>query len=222
MNGAILKILAVIFMTVDHVGMMLFPQHLLLRQIGRLAFPIFAYMVGEGCRYTKSMPKYWGLVTAVAAVCQIVYFVAMDSLYQCIFVTFSLSIGLIWLIKLARGKGSICWALPIACLCSIFFVTSVLPDLLPGTDYAVDYGFWGVLLPVAVYLGRTKWEKLLLAAIVLLMLSFGSGAIQFYCLLSLPLLALYNGKRGKGLGKYFFYIYYPLHLVILEGIAYLR
>lgn len=222
MNGAILKILAVIFMTVDHVGMLLFPRHILLRQIGRLAFPLFAYMVGEGCRYTRSMPKYWGLVTAVATVCQLVYFVAMDSLYQCIFVTFSLSIGLIWLIKLAQGKGGVCWALPIAGLCGIFFVTSVLPDLLTGTDYAVDYGFWGVVLPVAVYLGKTKWEKLLLAAIALLMLSLGSGAIQFYCLLSLPLLALYNGKRGKGLGKYFFYIYYPLHLVILEGIAYLR
>ena len=222
MNGAILKILAVIFMTVDHVGMVLFPQHILFRQIGRLAFPIFAYMIAEGCCYTRSMPKYWGLVTVVAAVCQIVYFVAMDSLYQCIFVTFSLSIGLIWLLKIAQGRGGVRWALPILGLCAVFFVTEMLPYILDGTDYAVDYGFWGVLLPVAVYIGKTKWEKLLLATIVLVVLALGSGSIQFYSLLSLALLALYNGKRGKGLGKYFFYIYYPLHLLIIQGVAYLR
>lgn len=222
MNGTILKLLAVVFMTVDHVGMMLFPQHIIFRQIGRLAFPIFAYMIAEGCRYTRSMPKYWGLVTAVAVVCQVAYFVAMDSLYQCIFVTFSLSIGLIWLIKFAQGKGGWRWTLPILGLCIIFFATDVLPYLLSGTDYSVDYGFWGVLLPVAVYLGKSKWEKLLLAAIVLLALALGSVSVQFYSLLALPLLALYNGKRGRGLGKYFFYIYYPAHLLLLEGIAYLR
>ncbi len=221
MNGAILKILAAIFMTADHVGMVLFPQYIAFRKIGRLAFPIFAYMIAEGCRYTRSMPRYWGLVTAVAAVCQVAYFVAMDSLYQCIFVTFSLSIGLIWLIKIAQDKGGAGWILPILGLGVVFFVTEVLPYILSNTGYKVDYGFCGVLLPVAVYLGKNKWEKLLLASVVLLALAFDMGAIQFYSLLSLPLLALYNGKRGRGIGKYFFYIYYPVHLLLIQGLAYL-
>lgn len=222
MNGAILKILATVFMTIDHVGMVLFPQHILFRQIGRLAFPIFAYMIGEGCRYTRSMPRYWGLVTVVAAVCQIAYFFAMDSLYQCIFVTFSLSIALIALLRFAEAGRPWRWLLPILGLCGVFFVTELLPRILSGTDYGVDYGFWGVLLPVAVYMGKSKWEKLLLAGIVLLLLALGSGSIQFYSLLSVVLLAFYNGKRGKGLGKYFFYVYYPLHLLIIQAIAYLR
>ncbi len=221
MNGAILKILAVVFMTADHVGMVLFPQYIAFRKIGRLAFPIFAYMVAEGCRYTRSMPRYWGLVTAVAAVCQVAYFVAMDSLYQCIFVTFSLSIGLIWLIKVAQNKGGFQWALPVLGLVAVFFVTEVLPAILSNTDYAVDYGFLGVMLPVAVYLGKHKWEKLLLASVVLVALALDTGTIQFYALLSVPLLALYNGKRGWGPGKYFFYIYYPVHLLVIEGLAFL-
>ena len=208
-------------MTVDHIGLMLFPRYLIFRQIGRLAFPIFAYMIAEGCRHTRSMPRYWGLVTAVAVVCQIGCFVAMQSLYQCIFVTFSLSIGLIGLIKIAQRRDGLCWVFPVAGLATVFVVTEVLPYILSATDYGVDYGFWGVLLPVAVYLGKSKWEKLLLAAIVLLVLALGTGPIQFYSLLSLPLLALYNGKRGRGMGKYFFYIYYPAHLVAIQAIAYL-
>ena len=221
MNGAILKILAVVFMTVDHVGMVLFPRYVVFRQIGRLAFPIFAYMIAEGCRYTRSMPRYWGLVTAVAAVCQVAYFVAMDSLYQCIFVTFSLSIGLIWLIKIAEDKGGVRWLLPILGIGAVFFLTEVLPSILSNTNYAVDYGFLGVMLPVAVYLGKNKWERLLFATVVLVALALDTGTIQFYSLLSVPLLALYNGKRGRGPGKYFFYIYYPVHLLLIQGLSYL-
>jgi len=55
-----LKVIAMVTMTVDHVGFLLFPRLLLLRCIGRLAFPIYAYMVAEGCSHTKSLPKYLG------------------------------------------------------------------------------------------------------------------------------------------------------------------
>lgn len=221
MNGAILKILAVIFMTADHVGIVLFPQHIIFRQIGRLAFPIFAYMIGEGCQHTRSMPRYWGLVTVVAAICQVAYYFAMQSLYQCVLVTFSLSIGMIALLQFAEHGRRWRWSLPVLGLAAVLFITELLPSVLSGTDYGVDYGFWGVLLPVAVYMGKTKWEKLLLATIVLLLLALATGPIQYYALISVVLLAFYNGRRGKGLGKYFFYIYYPLHLVAIQAISYL-
>ena len=90
-----LKILALIFMTVDHIGVRLFPKYTILRIIGRLAYPIFAYMIAEGCRYTRNKKRYILTMAAFAAVCQIVYFFAMNSLYQCILVTFTLSIALI-------------------------------------------------------------------------------------------------------------------------------
>lgn len=55
----------------------------------------------------------------------------------------------------------------------------------------------------------------------LVVLSTLSGIIQVHALLSLPLLLLYSGKRGKVNLKYFFYIFYPLHLAVLQGIAWL-
>ena len=53
-----LKALAMVSMLLDHVGLMLLPEWNFLRILGRLAFPIFAYMIAEGCRHTKNRRKY--------------------------------------------------------------------------------------------------------------------------------------------------------------------
>lgn len=220
LSGNQLKLLAMVAMTVDHVGMLLFPQQQILRVIGRLAFPIFAYMIAEGCRYTRSYGRYLGTMAAVAAVCQIVYLMAMNSLYQCILVTFSLSVLLILLYKYATQRRTfLSWLALSGGICLVFFLTEILPGMLPETDYAIDYGFWGVLLPLLVYIGKNKWQKLSLCALVLLAMGNTLGGIQLWSLLTLPLLALYNGQRGKWKMKYFFYIYYPLHLVVIYMIG---
>ena len=218
LSGAALKLLAVIAMTIDHVGFALFPQYPVFRIVGRLAFPIFAYMIGEGCRYTRNMGRYLLTVTGVALVCQVVYAVAMGSLYQSVLVSFAMAIALTAVVKYAqKKKNALSFLAVAAAIAAIYGITDYLPGLLSGTDFAVDYGFWGVMLPVLVYLGRSKAEKLLLCAFALVMLSH--NPIQYLSLLAIPLLALYNGKRGKGLGKYFFYIYYPAHLVAIQAIA---
>ena len=54
LNNNQLKILAIVIMTIDHVGMEIMPQFRILRIIGRLAFPIFAFMIAEGCHHTKN------------------------------------------------------------------------------------------------------------------------------------------------------------------------
>lgn len=216
-----LKILAMLAMTADHVGLQLFPQVGWLRIIGRLALPIFAYMIAEGCRHTRHPLRYLGMMVGFAALCQGVYFFALNSLYMCILVTFSLSISLILLIRLAEHKHNpLLWLLPLAALAGIYYTCRVLPSRLPGTDFEIDYGFWGVMLPVVIYAGRDNWGKLICAAFGLCLLAYtGGAAIQWYSLLALPLLALYNGQRGKWRMKWFFYFFYPAHLVIIYGIS---
>lgn len=222
LTGNQLKILAMITMTLDHIGAELFPHLLWLRIIGRLAMPIFAFMIAEGCRHTRSPLRYLGTLAAFATVCQAVYFFAMGSLYMCILVTFSLSVSLTFLLKAARQTRSVgLWLLFSFAVISTFFLCEILPVYLPLTDYAVDYGFFGVMLPVLVYLGKNKWQQLLWAAVGLLLIAYWYGFVQWYSLFALVLLALYNGKRGKRKMKWFFYIFYPSHLVAIHFIGYL-
>lgn len=223
LTGNQLKLIALVTMTIDHIGLLLLPQHAILRIIGRLEYPIFGYMIAEGCCHTRSMVQYLGTMAAVALACQAVYLVTMGSLYQSIFVTFSLSIGVIFLLQRARErKRAVDWALVIVSIVGVLFVTEILPLILSGTDYGVEYGFLGVMLPVAVYLGRTKAEKLVLAALVLTAMGWVLGAVQWIALLALPLLMCYNGSRGKWKLKYLFYIYYPAHLAVLRLLVWLK
>lgn len=220
LSGNQLKLIALTAMTVDHVGMMLFPFDAWFRMVGRLAFPIFAYMIGEGCAYTRSLGRYLGKMAGLALVCQIVYYLFMDSLYQSVLVTFSLSILLIFTLDNALKRSSLVnWAAVLITLAAIVFLTEFLPGLLPGTDYGVDYGFGGVVLPAVVFLGETRKQKLGFFAAGTAVLGIVYGGIQWFGLLAVPLMMLYNGQRGKRKMKNLFYIYYPAHLVVIYAIG---
>lgn len=216
LTGSQLKMVALIAMTIDHIGAVLLPQITFLRVVGRLAYPIYAFMIAQGCAHTRDMQKYLTTIISLAAVCQVVYFLALGSLFQGILVTFSMSIGLIMLLKKTEEEKTT--GLKVASVVAVFlvlFVTELLPILLSGTDFGVDYGFLGVLLPVCVYFAGSSLKRFWVAAGVLLFMSLKMGGIQWFCLLAIPLLYLYNGKRGTG-SKRFFYIYYPAHLAVIS------
>ena len=179
LTGNQLKLLALFAMTCDHVGLQLLPQFIILRIIGRLAAPLFACMVAEGCRYTHDRGRYLGRLLGMAALCQIAYFAAMRSLYQCIFVTFSLSVCLIYALDNAvRRRTPVSVLSAAAAVAAVVFVTEGLPRILIHTDFDVDYGLWGVMLPVLVYFGRGKWGKLTLFAVGVGLLGLHYGGTQ--------------------------------------------
>ena len=211
-----LKIVAMIAMLVDHIGLYLFPDQLWMRVIGRLALPIFAYMIAEGCFYTRHRGKYLLQIAVLAVGCQLVYYFAMGSLYQGILVTFSLSVITVYAIDyFIKKKNAPSALLALTTLAAVVFLVLGLPRLLPNTDYFVDYGLGGVALPVLVYFAKGKWGKLAATAIGLLAMALTLLPIQWWAFLALPLIALYNGKRGKWNLKYMFYIFYPAHLGLL-------
>ena len=133
-----------------------------------------------------------------------------------------MSILLIYILDIAnRKRGFFTLCLLGAAVAAVIYVCLFLPGDLPEFEFSIDYTIYGVLLPVVIYLGRTKQEKLLLAATVLVPMALHYGRLQWFAFLSLPLLALYNGQRGKAKLKYLFYFYYPLHLAALYGIGYI-
>lgn len=218
LSGNALKIIAAITMFIDHMGMLLFPENMAFRIVGRLAFPIYAYMIAEGCKFTRNRLRYFLSLFLLGAVCQIVYLIVDGSTYFSILFTFSLSILMIYALDHAKTVKT-----PLSFLVFTAAVTGVwmLNRLL-----TIDYGFWGCMVPVWVsLLHRTKYDKLpvtvAMLGIGLLLLAMDSSRVQFYSLLALPLLMLYSGQRGKWRMKSFFYIFYPAHLVLLQAIAWL-
>ena len=236
LSGNALKILALISMTVDHIGMILFPRVYVLRIIGRLAFPIFAYMVAEGCYYTRNKKKYIGLIFAVGVLCQIIAYVSQQTLYMCIMITFTLSLLIIFSLQKAipdrnRHDGdtsrsvSPVWCVITAVLIGVsFFLTEILENLIPSTDFHIDYGFFGVMLPVLVYVPnlflkeKNAFCRLIQTAILaiwILLLWRTCNRYEWFAVFSAVLLLFYNGERGRLSLKYLFYIYYPAHLGVL-------
>ena len=215
-SGNQLKILALVCMTLDHIGLILLPQYIFLRVVGRLAFPIFEWMIAEGCRHTRNMGKYLALILTVGFLYQLEFTLLTGSLKMNILFTFALSVGLCWLLKAAKEKENrLLGGLTLAYLAGVFLLTDILPLYLPR-GYGIDYGFYGVLLPVAICFAKDRKQQLLVSGLLLSLLAlWAEWPVQWASLLALPLLALYSGLRGKRKLKWLFYIYYPAHLSVL-------
>lgn len=223
-------------MLIDHIGYLFFPRNMVFRAIGRLAFPIFAFFIAEGCKYTKNKVRHFLQISVLALICQIVYYFFAGDTTLFVLVSFSFAELAIFALQYfkrtcfdekAKLFKKLLSALPFA---TIVFGVAVL------TKYAeMDYGFWGFMLPIFVSLCdfksvnvsadfRKKTDnalvRFLLFAIGLFLLYYFSYAFlpKEYSLLTLPLIALYSGEKGKANLKYFFYLFYPLHLVLLEGV----
>ena len=232
LSGNQLKLIAAISMLIDHAGVLLFPDIKVLRALGRIAFPIYAYMIAEGCRYTKNKPRYFGTMFFLASICQIVYFLFDGSTYMCILVTFSLSILMIYALQyfkcsiLLRGailKKVVSGLLLFAAIATVYLLNQIL---------TIDYGFWGSMTPVLVSVFQQPSNsaqgilcKLDRIAVHVIMLSIGLchlglayGRIQYFAFAAIPLILCYSGRRGVRNLKYFFYVFYPTHLVFLQCI----
>ena len=134
-----LKILAMVCMTIDHIGAAFFPQAVWLRVIGRLAFPLFSYCIAEGCRYTRNKAHYFGSVFACGAVC-VIAFLPFGSFYCNALITLSLSILLLYGVEAWKSSGKLHFLALTAALAAVFYL---LCRTVP-----IDYGCAGELLPL--------------------------------------------------------------------------
>ncbi|MBR2869955.1 MAG: hypothetical protein IKB98_01040 [Clostridia bacterium] len=222
LSGNTLKIIALITMTIDHVGAILFPNVWFLRIIGRISFPIFAFAIAEGCYYTKNKTKHFLLVFILAIICQVVYFINDRSLYMGILVIFSFSIALIYAFNNAvNSKKALWWCIFGVGVLLTVFIMHFLPIIFPNSGLYFDYGAPGAMLPVFIYAFKGKRQKIFITALALIPVCAINWTIQWWSYLALIPLCLYNGTRGKLNIKYLFYLYYPLHLLVLYGISYL-
>lgn len=221
LNGNALKIIGLICMVIDHVGYMFFEDCALLRIIGRLSFPIFAFMIAEGCKYTKNKLRYFLSVFLLALTCQIAVFIFDGSTKIYSLMSLAISIPIIYLLQVFKKNLFVKNKTKYIYGCLLIF--SVLSVCVLNKFIEIDYGFWGTMLAVFASLFKNEKGKednlylsLAFLGIGLIFLAMSTFVEQYYALLSLPLLCLYSGKRGNLNMKWFFYLFYPAHFVILE------
>lgn len=217
-----IKIIAAIAMVLDHVGAEFFPQIEVLRIIGRLAFPIFAYSIFEGARYTHDKLKYFLRIFILGIVCMAGYYIYDKEIYGNVLITFSLSIIILFSIRYLKAsfeKSRGFTLLGFGMVCGSLLFTVAMCNMI-----YIDYGLLGVLMPVfaemfdSFELPKESWNKdLALIGFMFgtLLLSIQMGGRQYFSLLALPLLFMTNERRGKHRMKYFFYIFYPAHLFLI-------
>lgn len=221
-----LKWIALLTMLCDHAGAVLFAQYPVMRLIGRTAFPLFVWLLVEGFFHTSSRKKYLGRMAFFALVSELPFDLALyghpDRQGQNVF--FTLSISLVMLVFLERAMDA-CQrkrqAGEKAFLQTLAAVGTVAAAMAAAELFCVDYGGSGPLLAALFYCYKRKGSPGLAVSFLIFCLSMGllTAMVEIFGIVSVPLIARYNGKRtGRGRGR-LFYLFYPLHLLILYGIS---
>lgn len=206
-DGFTLKIIAIVAMLIDHIGAVLYPNVILLRLIGRLTMPIMAFLIAEGFHYTKNRRKYLARLLIFGVISQLPFMWAFDT--GTLNVMFTLALSVLYLIVDESAVNH--------------YAKVLISIVIILVSFWCDWSFIGVLLVLAFYKfrGNFKMQAASFSAVVLIMLMFyaisatGPGyLVNLAVLAALPLLYFYNGKRGRDI-KYFFYAFYPAHLLAL-------
>ena len=237
-TSASLHILAMAAMFCDHLWGTIVPGNDWLTCLGRLAFPIFAFLLVEGYFHTRNLKKYAGRLLIFALISEIPFNLALGSslfypLHQNVLWSFLLSLGLIHWNEKAKAAGKVWKRLTVG-------LASMLLGSLLGLLTMVDYYHAGILTVLAFYFFRGRdWPSRLGQLICLWYINieilggfgyelFLFGRTWFFTRQSLALLALvpiwlYRGKQGhhSTAFRYLCYGFYPAHLLILGLLKFL-
>lgn len=243
-SGSTLKMIAIITMLIDHIGAAIFGRmlmaagidslnttdtsvvlqwltdnaglyavYMVLRYIGRIAFPIFCFLLVQGFAHTRDKRKYALRLGLFALLSEIPFDLAVSSAvleFQHQNVFFTLFIGLVTMIAYEAVEKKEEWSGVLKVVC---WIVIVLAGMGIAKVLRTDYDAIGVFCIMMLYIFRQKKSTQIIV-----------GCVSFLWELTAPLafipIAFYNGKRGWKM-KYFFYAFYPVHLLILYGICYL-
>jgi uncharacterized membrane protein YoaK (UPF0700 family) len=227
-DGFQLKLFAIFTMLIDHIAAIVLVSYLdvaqvkmvywVMRGIGRLAFPIFCFFIVEGFFHTSSRSRYALRLFVFALISEIPFDLAFHNHwyyadYQNVYFTLLLGLLTIWgmdagnhyLSERMEGKKRFWLSCLLVAGCTV--VGALLAELLH-----TDYGAIGVCVIVILYRWyfSSRAKGMALGSVVLLFSSY----LEIISLVDVWLISRYNGERGRRM-KYFFYVFYPLHILLL-------
>ncbi len=251
MTGSRLKIIAIIIMFIDHFAAVYLDRvmsaervyvnyddfsgmgalawtYLIMRLIGRVAFPIFIFLLIEGVCHTRNRWKYLGRLAVFALISEIPFDMAFNLSDDAVFsgqllewtsqnVFFTLAVGLLAIIildiidKKIKGEKAGIYVLKGIASLAVIIVFATFAEF-----FGTDYGFYGVLAVCAAWFCKNNKRLLMIVVCVILTLSSTLELAAFFAIIPV---SFYNGERGSG-RKYSFYAFYPIHLLLLWGLCF--
>ena len=206
----LLKWIAIITMTVDHVGAVLYPEFEILRWIGRISFPLFAYLLILGMENTRNVNNYFIRLFIFALISQVPFFLATGTEpFEHLNIFFTLSFGLLFVYFFKKSS-------------MLAFVPLVVSFIVP-----FDYGVYGIAMIGCMYILYENMKFGVVSLVILNALFLVPWNTQFLSLFALPFILFHkNGSLTTSSEstkafkvplwrKYFFYVYYPLHLALI-------
>lgn len=236
MNTFVLKIIAIITMLVDHIGYVFFPNELFFRLIGRIAFPIYAFLLAQGFLYTHNKNKYLKKIGIVALISEIPFNLAFFNKifyieYQNVLVLFFIALSSLMLYEKQKSKNKDGYY--------VLMISSLLTIILKP-----DYNLKGLLLIYMYYFlsknkENYKMNKFTTIIITTLFATIefieqfifyngnintffvNTGFIYLGVIIAGLLLAAYNTKLGikNKIINIIFYLFYPIHILVLYIIS---
>jgi hypothetical protein len=213
MSSFALKIIAVVTMLVDHIGFLFFPEEVIFRIIGRISFPLFAFLIAEGFIKTKNVESYLKRLSLFAVISQVPFFFFESLAGNNIFslnILFSLGLGVLTLLIITKVKSMPIKILGVAgILALVYFVN-------------LSYGIYGILSILGSYIFLKNRKAGILALSILPFLEtmrlflVNIFFLQFFAVLSLIPIYFYNGNQGPKVHRLIFYWFYPVHLAVLS------
>ena len=218
LSQEVLKLIACFTMLIDHIGAALLPQYIWLRYVGRIAFPIYCFLLAEGIHFTKN-PKKYGVRLAIGALLSeipfdLALFGDVTPYYQSVMLTLLIAFFMAWAMKRTMNP--------------LLRVLIVIPFAVVAEWLRTDYGGMGVMLVALFVLTRELpyyWliQTLIMAPILWMMegmwVEIGRTwiPVEMLALFSMIPIGLYSGQKStqsRGV-QTAFYLFYPVHLTIL-------
>ena len=230
-----LKCLAMILMLLDHLWATIIPGNQWMTNIGRIAFPIFAFLITQGYIHTSDFKKYLKRLFIFALISEIPFNLIYTGSLVFPFhqnVLFTLILGLLCINEIDKMKNNKSFKNV------IIGTVKIIVFLLLGTVGFVDYGLTGIFTIIAFYIFRNfkfAWIYQLISLILLYIVFFKGQSVilnifnfEYYLplqsigILSLIPIWLYNGEKGIDNKKlqYMFYWFYPAHMMLIYLIYY--
>lgn len=241
LNSNQLKLIAIIAMTVDHIAWAMFDGYpsallpLVMHIIGRLTCPIMCYFIAEGYHYTRNINKYTFRLFAFAFVSHFAYifasndFVDFKSFIPFYYGNFLNQTSVMWSLAWGLVMLRIADSKRIKSIYKVLLVILICIITLPS-----DWSCIAALCIMAIGTNRGDFRRqmswmifyvALYSLVYFFAIDKAYGILQMGVVLSIPVIAMYNGKRGKNpkinkFMKWFFYIFYPVHLFVIGLINY--